>query len=311
MNQKILNQIITKKNLAWNHTLADKPSEFVVKLSNKSINELRLNKGNLKQKTIKKFPFLSQDIQSFKSEKIIHGSGLFLIHGGSFFEFTKSEIKNIYILISMILGELLEQDAKGSKVITVKNRGKSLSTGGRYHQTSDGGSFHTDGPHWMQPPDVIGLLCINPASEGGVSKFISVYTIHNAILKIGMDKLEPLYKNFFFDRREEVADDLRTISKPIFNFEDNKLNCRFLKDYIISGYKIEDVHLTNSQNISIDLIEEITKDSQIALSYNLRINDMVFSHNHRLFHGRTSFKDLSDSSKKRELLRVWIKTNLN
>ena len=110
---------------------------------------------------------------------------------------------------------------------------------------------------------------------------------------------------------EEVADDLRTISKPIFNFEDNKLNCRFLKDYIVSGYKIEDVHLTNSQNISIDLIEEITKDSQIALSYNLRINDMVFSHNHRLFHGRTSFKDSSDISKKRELLRVWIKTNLN
>ena len=53
------------------------------------------------------------------------------------------------------------------------------------------------------------------------------------------------------------------------------------------------------------------KHSKNALNYNLKNNDMVFSHNHRLFHGRTPFKDSEEIGKERELLRVWIKTNLN
>ena len=144
-----------------------------------------------------------------------------------------------------------------------------------------------------------------------VSKFISVYSIHNIILKLGIDVLKPLYNNFFFDRREEVSSDLRTISKPIFSFQNNKLNCRFLKDYIISGSKIKDVDLSPSQLLSIDELEKTTNDSKYALNYNLKNNDMVFSHNHRLFHGRTPFKDSGEIGKERELLRVWIKSNLN
>jgi hypothetical protein len=311
MKKNILKQIITDKNLAWDKTLGENSSEFFVKLSLESIDELKLNISNLQDKCINNFPLLSNDIKSLKNEKIIHGAGLFIIDGNTFSSFSRSEIKGIYEIISMILGKLLEQDIKGSKIIKIKDRGKSLSTGGRYHQTSDGGSYHTDGPHWRQPPDIIGMLCINPALKGGVSKFISVYTIHNEILKMGLDKLEPLYKDFFFDRREEVAKDLRTIAKPIFDFANDKLYCRFLKDYIISGHKIENVHLSTSQKISLDLIEDISKESKNTLSYDLKTHDMVFFDNHRLFHGRTSFKDLNGNSKKRELLRVWIKTNLH
>ena len=81
-----------------------------------------------------------------------------------------------------------------------------------------------------------------------------------------------------------------------------------MKDYIISGHKIENSSLSMTQIISLDLIEDMIKEPKSTLSYNLKTNDMLFSDNHRLFHGRTSFKDLNDSSNKRELLRVWIKT---
>ena len=310
MNKDMLNHIVTDYNFAWDASLSERPEEFVVKLSKKSLDELYINKDKLKENNILKFPLLIENINLIKN-RILNGPGLFIIQGISFIGFSSTEIKDIYLLVSMILGELLEQDSQGSKLIQVKNIGKSLSTGGRYHQTRDGGSFHTDGPHWNQPPDILGMLCINPAYEGGVSKFISVYNIHNIILQLGIDVLKPLYNNFFFDRREEVSADLRTISKPIFSFQSNKLNCRFLKDYIISGSKIKDVDLTASQLVSLDVLEKTTKDSKNALNYNLKNNDMVFSHNHRLFHGRTQFKDSEEIGKERELLRVWIKTNLN
>ena len=307
----MLREIITDKNLAWDKTLGKNPSEFIAKLSPESIDELRLNMANLKDKRINDFPLLSGNIKRLKNEKIIHGVGLFIIDGNTFSGFTKSEVSNIYEIISMILGELLEQNIKGERIIKIKDNGKSLSTGGRYHQTSDGGSYHTDGPHWIQSPDILGMLCVNPALKGGTSKFISAYTIHNEILKKGIDKLKPLYENFFFDKREKVAKDLRTISKPVFNFVNDKLSCRFLKDYITTGHKIENVSLSISQKLSLNLIKNISEDSKNSLSYNLETNDMVFSDNHRLFHGRTAFKDLDGSSKKREFLRVWIKTNLD
>ena len=307
----MLREIITDKNLAWDKTLGKNPSEFIAKLSPESIDELRLNMANLQDKRINDFPLLSGNIKRLKNEKIIHGVGLFIIDGNTFSGFTKSEVSNIYEIISMILGELLEQNIKGERIIKIKDKGKSLSTGGRYHQTSDGGSYHTDGPHWIQSPDILGMLCVNPALKGGTSKFISAYTIHNEILKKGIDKLKPLYENFFFDKREKVAKDLRTISKPVFNFVNDKLSCRFLKDYITTGHKVENVSLSISQKLSLNLIKNISEDSKNSLSYNLETNDMVFSDNHRLFHGRTAFKDLDGSSKKREFLRVWIKTNLD
>ena len=67
--------------------------------------------------------------------------------------------------------------------VDIKDLGKSMKTGGRYHHTKEGGSYHTDGSHlYKNPPDYVGLLCINPAKKGGVSKFMSAYTIHNKLL---------------------------------------------------------------------------------------------------------------------------------
>ena len=40
-----------------------------------------------------------------------------------------------------------------------------MSAGARYHQTKEGGSYHTDSPHWKNVPDLVGLFCINQAKK--------------------------------------------------------------------------------------------------------------------------------------------------
>jgi len=304
----MLKEVIVDKNLAWDGSLSDKKNEFVIQLSCETVCELKINASNLKDKNADCLPLLKSEIEGFKNTKITHGFGLFIIDGNTFSGFSKSEVKNIYVTISGILGVLLEQNIEGHKVVKIKDRGKLLSNGGRYHQTSDGGSYHTDGPHWLQPPDFLGLLCVNPALEGGASKFISAYTIHNEILKKGIDKILPLYENFFFDRREEVSRDLRVISKPVFHFFNDRLYCRYLKDYIVSGYQILDEKLSAPKKESLDLIKDFSENPEHILNYDLKINDMVFFDNHRLLHGRDAFKDLNGDNKKRELLRVWIRS---
>ena len=71
MKKNMLKQTITDNNLAWDKTLGENPSEFMVKLSPESIDELKSNISNLQDKCINNFPLLSNEIKSLKNEKII------------------------------------------------------------------------------------------------------------------------------------------------------------------------------------------------------------------------------------------------
>ena len=210
--------------------------------------------------------------------------------------------------IFIILGDLLIQNIKNEKIVKIEDEGQSLKKGGRYHQTRDGGSYHTDSPHWKMVPDYVGLYCINPAIEGGTSKFVSAYTIHNTILKEDKDMLKLFYNKFYFDKRNEYSEnESPTILEPIFEYNNGKLSIRYLRNYIDDGYKLQKLSLPESKIKALDYLEKISQNEEYVLSYDLRANDMVFFNNHRILHGRTSFVDHQDQNLKRLMIRIWIK----
>ena len=196
---KFLQEIIADENLVWDKSLADSPEKFIVKLTPKTIDELKRNRIELKNMNEQKFPELKNEINELKITKILHGVGLLIIDGKSFLDFSKDEIIKIYEMICNMLGTLYIQNNKSEKIVKIKDEGKSMMTGGRYHQTKEGGSFHTDSPQWKKVPDFIGMCCINPAKKGGESKFVSAYSIHNKMLKEHKHFLEMLYEQFHFD----------------------------------------------------------------------------------------------------------------
>ena len=306
----ILEKTVEDKNLVWGRDLEQHPEKFLVHLSDESINELKNKRQLLKTNSKSSFSKLNDEINKFKNEKILNGVGLLIINGNRLNDFSKNEVKQIYELICNMLGTLYIQNIQSEKIVEIKDEGKSMTSGGRYHQTKEGGSYHTDSPHWTNVPDLVGLLCVNQAKNGGISNFVSTYTIHNEIFKKENGKLKALYEKFYFDKRGEFkTNESKTIFEPIFIFKDNKLHCRYLKNYIISGHEIANAPLSTSQKESIDLLEKITQVPENILSYDLQTNDMIFFDNHRMLHGRTEFEDYEEEEKKRRLLRTWIKMN--
>ena len=236
------------------------------------------------------------------------GNGFFIIDGNSFLGFNDEHVKEIYRLISIGLGQLYVQNIKNEKFVVITDEGKSMSTGGRYHQTNEGGSFHTDSPQWSKVPDFVGLLCIRPAKTGGISKFVSVYTIHNQMLTINRENLDLLYSKFHFDKRGEFKEnESPTTFEPIFKYQNNQLMFRYLRNYINAGQKIAEKPLTNEQNSILDKLDKIIHDEKFSVSYDLKKFDMTFFNNHRIIHGRTSFQDHNDNNMKRYMIRTWIK----
>jgi alpha-ketoglutarate-dependent taurine dioxygenase len=308
MNTKLMN-IIEDDNLSWNKSLVTSKEKFFVKLKQITINLILENRSMLPSQDIEKFKFLKDEVLQIK--KILQeGCGFFIIDGNIFSEFSKKELEYIYSIISQFLGELYVQNIQNEKFVLIKDEGKSMKTGGRYHQTKEGGSYHTDSPQWDNVPDFIGLLCINPAKTGGINKFLSAYSIHNEIRRKNPNFLDELYEKFYFDKRGEYGkNESPTVFQPIFSYANNELRLRYLRNYINDGFKVEGKELTESQIDSLDLIDEITKDDSLALDYELKSGDMVFFNNHRILHGRTSFENHDDEELKRTLVRVWIKDN--
>ena len=307
-----LEQLNFNDNQVWDKTLGNSPEKFFVKLDLTILNELVEKKSLLSDENPADFPLFTKKIERLKDQILLDGCGFFVIDGSSFKNFATSEKKSLCVITSIILGDLLKQNKKGELIVEIKDLGKSMKTGARYHHTREGGSYHTDGSHiYSNPPDYIGLGCINPAKNGGESKFMSAYTIHQA-LQQKKDLLEILYQRFHHDKRgENNVGEPPTQFEPIFQFSNGKLKFRYQRELIDDGHKKTKQSLSKKQINALNFLDEILDNDHNAVTYTLKSGDMMFSNNNWLIHGRTSFEDFEDEGFKRTLFRAWIRGREN
>ena len=304
----ILDKIVADEHLAWTSVLADKKQQFVVDLDSEVIEELIQQRNELNNLTESDLPLLRNQILNFIKKILLDGVGLFIISGTCMKNFSLKEKKIIYKLVVKILGELLIQNIHQEKIIEIKDVGKSMKTGGRYHETKEGGSHHTDSPQWKDVPDYLSMLCVNSAKKGGSNLFLSAYTIHNKIFQEKKDLLNLFYEKFHFDKRGEFKDgESPTVFEPIFEFKNEKLYFRYLRNYIDAGHDIQNQPLSQYQKDALDYLDDLMRREEMILKYDLKSGDMIFSDNHWVVHGRTPFEDYDDQNKKRLMLRTWIK----
>ena len=306
--KETLDKIITDKHLAWNKTLMDKKQQFVVELSSEIIEEIIKRRNELDKLNENDLPLLKNKILDFRREILLDGVGLFIINGVCLKNFSLKEKISIYTLIAKILGELIIQNIRQEKIVEIKDVGKSMKSGGRYHETREGGSHHTDSPQWKDVPDYLGLFCVHNAKKGGTNLFLSAYTIHNRIFNERNDLLHIFYEKFHFDKRGEFKDgESPTVFEPIFEFKDKRLYFRYLRDYIDAGHDIQNEPLSQYQKDALTYLDNLMRRDEMIMRYDLKPGDMVFSDNHWIVHGRTPFEDSDDQNLKRLMLRTWIR----
>ena len=84
------------------------------------------------------------------------------------------------------------------------------------------------------------LLCLRAAREGGASRFVSFYSVHNALLAEHPERLERLYRPFYQDRQGDFwPDEPQTVFFPVFGLgpEGGELRCRYTHFTIPAGYE--------------------------------------------------------------------------
>lgn len=236
-------------------------------------------------------------------QTLMHGIGFELLRGLPVDGYSRQMSAAIYCGIGAHIGNPRSQNAAGHILGHVRDIGaSSKDTSVRIYQTAERQSFHTDSS------DVVGLLCLKDAMEGGKSLLVSSTTIFNEFLRRRPDLLALLLEPLATDRRGEVPPGQKPFFQiPVFSWQGGYLTGFYHRNYINSAQRFEDApRLTAEQVEALDLFDSLANDPDLHLNMALQPGDMQFVYNHTMLHDRTGFHDWPDPADRRHLLRLWL-----
>jgi Taurine catabolism dioxygenase TauD, TfdA family len=175
----------------------------------------------------------------------------------------------------------------------------------RRYRTSGNINFHCDAA------DVVGLLCINPARDGGQSRIASSIAIFNALFEQSPELIPRLFEPFFIDRRgEEKSGEKGYFLRPPCRFADGQLRTFYHSDYMRSAARfMAGETLDDTAEQILDFYDNAAASPEFHLDMYLEPGDMQFISNHSIIHARTEYQDYEEADRKRHLLRLWLSLN--
>lgn len=249
-------------------------------------------------------------------EELENGSGLVKLRGLDVSRYDLEQLRRIWYGLGCHVGTPMYQNNRGEMMREIKDEG--MGVGARLYGAvvdAAGKQFLSSGARTLSPGqlrfhtdrcDVVGLLCVRQALEGGVSKLASSATIYNEILKRRPDLhallCKPIPRSRFGEEAggEHVAYDL-----PVFGVRDGKVTSHFSLTYIENAQMLPHVRkLTDAEHEALRLLLEVAEEQCFQMRF--APGDIQLLNNHVIYHGRTAFKDDASTGQDRMLMRLWL-----
>jgi len=239
-------------------------------------------------------------------EKLRAGIGLAVLDRVPVERYTVEENQALAWLLGSLVGRLVAQKWDGTMLYDVRDTGQALEYGVRRSVTNLDLTFHTDAPWVALPPELVGLYCINPALEGGVSRFVSLCSVHNELRRRHLDLLPRLYRSFPWDRQaEHASDDDKTSRRPIFQYDGQTLLACFNEKLIDSGAELTGEPLDSEGREALEAIRKIVDSPELWVEFTIERGQIQYINNRQFAHSRTDFEDAPEPHLKRHMIRLW------
>ncbi|ORY27885.1 hypothetical protein BCR39DRAFT_536597 [Naematelia encephala] len=241
-------------------------------------------------------------------DDVVNGPGFTLIQGLPVTDWDIKKTAAIYLAIGQQFGRTLSQNRKGHVLGHVKDLGNDPTQIDkvRIYSTAARQFFHTDSA------DIVGLLCLQRAKEGGESDVVSAHHVWNTLQAERPDIAELLATpNWYFDRKGETSDGQQGwIKKAVFYWHDGKLVSHYDPYYVKSITRFVEAGLipghSPAQLEAIQVLEETAQ--RLSLHMILAVGDIQFVADTHVFHARTAYIDYPAPAPRRHLLRLWLST---
>jgi hypothetical protein len=235
------------------------------------------------------------------------GRGFVLMRGFPSAKYTHDEAAKAYWGLGTHFGIAVTQTGKGVVLGDIRDEGVVFGGRKRGYNSANRLPYHCD------DADIVGLLCLNKAKQGGLSNIASTAAIYNEILRTRPDLLDVYYDGFYYDLRGEQrpgAGEISTHPIPVYSYHDGYLSSRYVRGRIGPAASLRGVGLTDREIEALDLFDKLADCDEFRLDMQFEPGDIQLLNNHVTVHSRSDFEDHDDPSRKRHLLRLWLRTHL-
>ncbi|KAG7116237.1 Taurine hydroxylase-like protein SAT17 like [Verticillium longisporum] len=258
-------------------------------------------------------PNLSKVLVNLRSD-LIDGKGFILFKNFPAQQWGPHKNAVAYMGLGTYLGYFVSQNGRGHVLGHVKDVGDDATQIDkvRIYRTTARQFFHAD------DGDLVGLLCVHRAQEGGESDLVSVHAVWNKLQQEHPDVAEILTKPiWYFDRKGEVSEGQDGWTRqPVFYLENGgkgRLYSKWDPYYVRSLKRFSDQGLipalSPEQERALKILEETCQ--ALALHMILEVGDIQFLTNTHILHARTAYVDHPPPHPRRHLLRLWLSTPEN
>ncbi|CAM5194415.1 hypothetical protein CDEF62S_04309 [Castellaniella defragrans] len=248
-------------------------------------------------------------------EELENGTGMVQITGLDVSRYRMDQLRCIWYALGCYLGTPMYQNRRGEAMRDIEDEGTvGVSLYGETVDTK-GKKFLSSGARTLSPGklrfhtdrcDVVGLLCVRQAAEGGVSKLASSATVYNDILVNHPDLhallCAPIPRSRF---GEESGGEFISYDLPVFGVRDGKLTSHFSLTYVENAQLMDGVRKLSAPELdAIRLLMETAEKHSFSMTF--KPGDIQLLNNHVIYHARTEFRDDAAAGKKRLLMRLWL-----
>ena len=213
---------------------------------------------------------------------------------------------DIFWTIGQEIGQQVAQKWDGTMIYHVRDTGAQYEYGVRGSYTKVELLFHNDNAFGKVLPHYVGLMCIRPSMQGGLSRFCSLYSVHNQMLSRYPSQLKRLYEPVYWDRQTEHAEGEPVVAlAPVFRFEDNRLLTRANPSLVMKGYDVAETKIDAETFDAISALKEVSEDSSLWFELPIERGHLQYLNNIDIAHYRSEIIDHPDPDKKRHLVRSW------
>ena len=246
-------------------------------------------------------PDLDQDLAQILDE-VQSGRGVVLLRGFPVAGESVEDVERMFWIVGTHLGTALSQYAYGEMLARVQEeKPKASDQSSRGSKASADLGMHTD------MCEIMGLMCMRDAAEGGESHLASVIAVHNQIRATRPDLLPTLYRGFPYHRRGEQPDAQDTVSPypvPVFCNVDGKVSTMYLRGHAIAGMAERGLELSPAELEALDAVRDVAVAQQVT--FRMAPGDALVANNWTVFHSRSAFRNHVEPEKKRLYLRLWL-----
>lgn len=256
--------------------------------------------------TRKDFDFSAavREVIDFAATELSERSGITLFKGIPVDDLDLPTIEVLYWGLGLHLGIPRPQGKMSQFISHVRNEGGTYrSTQGRGYNTNSKLDFHSDGS------DLVGLICIQQALEGGNSMVTHSIRAFQALRQERPDLAQALMQPFVFSRQgEQASDEPPYYRASVVGERDGQLFCRYIRNHINSAQlAFDDIErLSPLQVEALDSFDRMLQRADLCYHMRLEKGDVQWLNNHCVLHSRTEYVDHPDPAHKRHLLRLWL-----